>query len=245
MRDATRICAADLPSWETLPATLILGDDEVHVWRAPLDLVGPALDHLIRTLGDDERARADRFRFDRDRHRFVAGRGVLRAILARYLASPPSRIRLGYGPWGKPMLALEPGAPDLRFNLSHADGIILVAIARGRELGVDVERVAPGRATAAMIERCLTHREVAALRALQPDKQAEAFFRCWTRKEAVLKGRGEGLTLSPRSVEVSLDEDGPPALLAIAGDAAEASRWSLRDLGAGVGYVAALAVDAP
>jgi 4'-phosphopantetheinyl transferase len=224
---------------------LVLADAEAHVWRASLDVDGPALEGLAQTLSDDERGRAERFRFDRHRHRFVAGRGVLRAILARYLASPPSRIRFRYGPWGKPMLALDSGTPDLRFSVSHADGLVLVAIARGREIGVDVERIAPRRATAAMIEHCLTHREGAALRALPPDRQPAAFFRCWTRKEAVLKGRGEGLTLSPQSVEVSLDEDGPPALLAIAGDAAEASRWSLRDLASEVGYVAALAVKAP
>jgi len=224
---------------------LVLADAEAQVWRASLDADGPAREALARALSDDERARADRFRFARDRHRFVAGRGILRVILARYLASSPPRIRLRYGPWGKPMLAPEPGAPDLRFNVSHADGLVLVAIARGREIGVDVERIAPERATAAMIARCLTHREGAALRRLPPEKQPAAFFRCWTRKEAVLKGRGEGLTLLPRSVEVSPDEDGPPAVVAIAGDAAEASRWSLRDLAPAVGYVGALAVDAP
>jgi 4'-phosphopantetheinyl transferase len=223
---------------------LVLADAEAHVWRASLDVDGPALEELAQTLSDDERARAERFRFDRDHRRFVAGRGVLRIILARYLARPPSSISLRYGPWGKPALALDADPPDLRFNVSHADGLVLYAIARGREIGVDVERIVPRLAAAEMIERCLTRGEGAALRALEPGKQPTAFFRCWTRKEAYLKGRGHGLAFSPRRVEVSLDENEPPALLAVAGDPAEASRWSLRDLSLGVSHVAALAVAA-
>jgi 4'-phosphopantetheinyl transferase len=225
----------DVPPGEPLPDDLTLADEDVHVWRASLDLHGPAVERLARTLSDDERARAERFRFERDRQRFVAGRGILRAILAGYLARPASRIRLRYGPLGKPALALEAGAPDLRFNVSHADGLALYAVARGREIGVDVERVVPSLVTAEMIARCLTGRESGTLRALEPGARPAAFFRCWTRREAYLKARGHGLAFSdPR--------ENPSPLPAIVGDPAEAPRWSLRDLFPGGDYVGALVV---
>ena len=244
MRETLRIHLGELLSGAG-SSHLTITDDEVHVWRASSDPDATAMERAAQSLSDDERARADRFRFDRDRRRFVARRGGLRALLARYLGRSPSGIRLGYGPQGKPELAIEESAPDLRFNVSHTDGVVLYAVARGREVGVDVERIVPRLATAGMIDRCLTGRESAAVRAREPGEQPAAFFGCWTRKEAYLKGRGSGLALPPRSVEVSLDEDEPPALLAVADHPADASRWSLRNLPVGEKYRAALAVCTP
>jgi 4'-phosphopantetheinyl transferase len=248
MSAALRVHLGDLTG--DAPRELSIEREEVHVWRASSDLGAATVGRLARTLSPDERARADRFRLDRDRDRFIAGRGVLRALLARYLARPPAGIRLRYGARGKPALAaepdgVEPDAPDVRFNLSHADGLVLYAVARGREIGVDVERVVPHLATARMVERCLTDREGALVRGLDPAEQPAAFFGCWTRKEAYLKGLGLGLALPPRHVEVSPGEDEPPRLLAGAALPADASGWSLRSLALGAGYRAALAVRAP
>ncbi|HUM15288.1 MAG TPA: 4'-phosphopantetheinyl transferase superfamily protein [Candidatus Nitrosotalea sp.] len=216
---------------------------EVHVWWTSLDPAAPAPEILAQAISGDERARAERFRFDRDRLRFVAGRGILRVILGRYLRRRPSSLRLRYGPAGKPTLALEAGEEDIRFNVSHAGGLGLYAVTRGREIGADVERIVPAFALDDMVERCLTSREAAALRALDPEVRLAAFFRCWTRKEAYLKARGHGLTASLRSVEVSVGDAGSAAVPGLVGDPADASRWSLLDLSPGAGSVAAVAVE--
>ncbi len=224
--------------WETPPPQLVLERDHVHVWRAWLDHEPGCGDSFRATLSPDERARADRFRFDRDRARFVAGRAALRMILGRYLRREPAALRFGYGPQGKPFLADAPGA-DLRFNLSHSYGLALYAVARGRDVGIDVEKIDP-RLENGIAEQFFSPREVAALRSLPSAGQTEAFFACWTRKEAYAKARGEGLRLRLDQFEVSLGESA--ALLRSDEDPGDTRRWRLEALSPGSGYAAAIAV---
>jgi len=221
--------------------SLALDGDEVHVWRAASDLMAGRLEDLSQSLSADERTRAGRFAFRRDRDRFIVRRGLLRAILARYLAVDPARLQFDYGASGKPALAWQ-GA-GIRFNLSHSAGLVLYAVARGREVGVDVEQIRTAIAQERVPEHFFSPREVAALRALPVDAQPEAFFACWTRKEAYVKARGEGLGLGLDRFEVSLVPGEPAALLHTADDADEASRWSLQAWAPARGYVAALAVE--
>ena len=218
-----------------------LARGEVHVWRASLDTTGGHRTNLLATLSPDERARADRFHFERDREHFIAGRGRLRAILSRYLETAPSAVPFGYDTHGKPRLA---GAfrRRLRFNVSHAHGLALYAVSADRELGVDIEWTGR-RLEAGIAERFFAPREVATLRALPPHQQRDAFFACWTRKEAYVKARGEGLTLALDQFEVSLAPGEPAALLRVQGDPDEARRWSLQELTPGPGYAAAFAVE--
>jgi 4'-phosphopantetheinyl transferase len=197
---------------------------------------------LCQVLSADERDRAARFHFDRDRRRFMAGRGLLRLILARYLDRPPGSLRLSYGPRGKPALAESRGTPPLRFNVSHAAGLALYAVGRDRELGVDVERIAP-ELEAGIAERFFSPREVAALARVPPDRRSESFFACWTRKEAYVKAKGDGLALGLDQFDVSLAPGEPAALLHVDGDPGETVRWSLLALDPGTGYAAALAVE--
>ncbi|HEV7217131.1 MAG TPA: 4'-phosphopantetheinyl transferase superfamily protein, partial [Chloroflexota bacterium] len=131
----------------------------------------------------------------------------------------------------------------LRFNLSHTDGLALLAVTRERELGIDVERVRKGIAREGIAERFFTTTEVADLRALPADSQDDAFFACWTRKEAYVKARGEGLSIPLDQFAVSLLPGEPAALLHVALDPDEVKRWSLHDLDAGPGYRAALLVE--
>jgi len=222
---------------------LPLTPDEVHLWRASLDVTVTArVTRLGRTLAPDERERAARYRFERDRVRDIVARGTLRAILGRYLDLDPAGLRFVYGPQGKPALAPEHGR-ELSFNLSHAGDVALYAVTRGRRVGVDVEQVVPDVAGSTVPEHTFSPHEVAVLRALPLDEQTAAFFRCWTRKEAYVKALGAGFSLDLTSFDVSLAPGEPPALLATRHDPTEAARWSLHDVDAGPGYVAVLVVE--
>src|SRR2546422_5347503 len=181
--------------WSPPPRDLALESDEIHVWRAAADATGLQLEDLRQTLGPSEQARAERFSFRRDRDRFIIRRGRLRAILGRYLATDSSRLQFNYGGRGKPALAPPYRDTQLRFNVSRSDGLVLYAITRGREVGVDLEQIQPAIAQERIPEHFFSAREVATLRALPADEQVEAFFACWTRKEAYVKARGEGLAL--------------------------------------------------
>lgn len=221
---------------------MVLGSNEVQVWRASLHLGASRLDALLATLTADERARAARFHFPKDRDHFIAGRGLLRAILARHLDTDPATLCFRYGRRGKPALAIPSDMGALRFNLAHSYGLALYAVTRAREVGVDLERMQP-RLEEGIAERFFSPREVAALRALPGDRQREAFFACWTRKEAYLKAKGDGLALGLDQFDVSLAPGEPAALLRTEGDPQEASRWSIRELDPAPGYAAALAVE--
>lgn len=196
-----------------------------------------------RTLAADERDRANRFVRERDRVRFVISRGLLRAILGRYLARDPRCLRFDYNPFGKPMLSTGSGLPAIRFNVSHSDEMALYAVASGREIGVDIERIQSDFSTDDVALRFFSRQEIATFRALPASCRVEAFFACWTRKEAYLKARGNGLALPLDSFDVSLTPGRPAALLNVHDDAVEATRWSLRELFPGPDHVAALAVE--
>jgi len=240
VRDVPRL--APKSSWSLPPETLRLGSNEVHVWRADLKFKASGLHSLQQILSADEKARARRFHFQKDREHFVVARGLLRTILARYLEMDPSQLRFWYSPYGKPALASEFGRNGLRFNVSHSHGIALYAMTCGRELGVDVEFNRTDLAEERIAERFFSPREVIALRALPANMQQEAFITCWTRKEAYIKARGEGLTLPLDQFEVSL-EPGKPAAMITNVDPEEVARWSMQELTPGSGYVAALAVE--
>lgn len=178
--------------------------DEVHVWRADLDIGPGALLRLRETLSADERARAERFYSPVERARYIAGRGILRALLARYLRTPAGDLRVCCNAHGKPALLPGSGAEDWRFNLSHSDRLALFAFALRRQVGVDLEYVRPSPADDRLAERIFSAQEVSALRALPERAQTEAFFHCWTRKEAYIKARGGGLSIGLSSFAVSL-----------------------------------------
>ena len=164
-------------------------------------------------------------------------------ILARYLGTDPAALRFAYGARGKPALAPGNAAPAVRFNFANSDGRALCAVTLGREIGVDLERIRPESATDAVAEDFFSRAEVATLRALDAEHRTRAFFDCWTRKEAYIKARGDGLWLPLDRFEVSLAPGEPAALLATHDDPAEAARWPLRELHPGPGYAAALAVE--
>jgi 4'-phosphopantetheinyl transferase len=211
--------------------------DEVHVWRSDLDAVSDEdVARLAATLAPDERARADSYVFTPDRRRFIVGRAALRAVLGGYLGVAPAAVVIGRTPQGRPTL-LGDQAGALGFSVSRSAGLALCAVTMGRDLGVDVERIMGG--VAEDVIHALSPAELVALRALPPEARERAFFVVWTRKEAYAKARGLGLSLPFEEFTVSADPEAP-ALLAAADD--DPTRWTLRDVNAGPGYAAALAI---
>jgi len=231
------------PPWQTTPEPVTLPPDEVHVWRADLDVGTVALLRLQETLSADEQARAERFYSRADRARYIAGRGILRALLARYLRTRAGDLRFCCNAHGKPALVPGSGTEDLRFNLSHSHRLALFAFALRREVGVDLEYVRPSLPDDRLAERFFSPQEVTRLRALPESARAEAFFHCWTRKEAYIKARGEGLGIGLASFTVSLAPGQLTNLLITSDDGLEAGKWSLRALAPGGGYVAAVAAE--
>lgn len=229
--------------WETFPANLPLSKKEVHIWRADLDLQIISIQKFHQTLSTDERARAERFRFEQDRKRFVIGRGILRIIIGRYLNIEPSRLEFCYGKSGKPTLANTFGKETILFNMSDSGRLALYGFTRNHEIGVDIEHIRDIPEMEQIAERFFSDGENAVFHALPNGKKKEAFFNCWTRKEAFIKAKGQGLKLGLNQFEVSLAPGERAALLNINTDNQEASHWSLRDLDPGPGFVAALAVQ--
>jgi 4'-phosphopantetheinyl transferase len=222
---------------------LRLSEADVHVWRASLAQPAWRVRQLAHTLSSDERARAERFHFERDRHHFIVGRGLLRVILSRYLGSEPQHLAFCYGAHGKPALVPPSAEETLRFNLSHAHGLVLYGVARTREIGLDLERIRPIPEAEQIAERFFSAQEHAILRALPASQKAEAFFNGWTRKEAYIKALGDGLTKPLDQFDVSLVPGEPARLLRVEGDAQEVARWGLQSFVPAGGYVAALAVE--
>lgn len=227
--------------WAAAPADLVLDDQQVHVWRVALNVPREALDRLWGTLTAGEMAQADRFRSSEHRRWFVVRRGALRAILARYLGIGPADVIFTFGPHGKP--ALAGGGGQLQFNLSDSSALAVVAVTRGRAIGIDIEHVRSGRAQEAIARRFFSAAECQALMALPADQRQVAFFNCWTRKEAYIKARGEGLSLALNRFEVSLNPGQPAALLHCDAGPAETQRWAMRAIYPGQGFAGCLAVE--
>jgi len=200
-------------------------------------------ERVRQTIAAEERSRAECFRFEKDRCRFMVARGSLRAILGRYLGIPPDRLRFLYGPRGKPRLAEETGGIRLRFNLAHSEGLALFAVTSYREVGIDLERIVSDIENELIAEHLFCSGEIAALRALPLERRPEMFYRCWTQKEAYVKATGDGLHFPLDEFEVALASGDPPTLRRVGGSPDEAARWTLYELHSWPGYAAALAVE--
>ncbi|MEZ4701170.1 MAG: 4'-phosphopantetheinyl transferase superfamily protein [Rhodothermales bacterium] len=229
--------------WRRPPASLTLAAQEIHVWRALLHQRPEDIALLESVLSMDERAKAGRYKFDHNRNDYIVARGVLRHILGAYVDRRPESLQFYYSPYGKPALNAEIDGQKLSFNVSHSGGYALYAIARGREIGIDVERVRPEAAQDGVAERFFSPREVATLRGLPSHAQPLAFFNCWTRKEAYIKARGEGLSLPLNQFDVSLTPGEPARLLQSRVDPEDPARWTLQAIPFEHGYVAAVAAE--
>jgi 4'-phosphopantetheinyl transferase len=189
-----------------------LADDEAHVWIA-----GPAVvEHVesdggLDLLGAEERARASRFAFERDRRAYVVAHAVLRNALAGYLDADPAALRFAAGTHGRPELEGAGGRPPLRFNLSHTRGLAACVVTRAMDCGADVEHLGPGADYAGLAPTVLSPAELEAWARLAASERERRFIELWTLKEAYMKGRGLGLSLRPAEVGFSRPAEHPVA----------------------------------
>jgi len=229
--------------WHPPAEALVLGSDEVHVWRAALEVPATQMQAYARLLASDERARAAKFRFERDRSHFVVARGILRSLLSRYLHNESHPLHFTYNQFGKPTLAGEADSQNLLFNVAHSHKLALYAVTRLGAIGIDLEYMRDDPEYERIAERFFSPNEVYLLHTVPQEKRLEAFFACWTRKEAYIKARGMGLSLDLKDFDVSLAPGEPITLLNSREEGLDITRWSLYDLSPGAGYKAALAVE--
>jgi 4'-phosphopantetheinyl transferase len=238
------------------PAAIVVteatSDKRVSVWCLPLvrrlDVASAAaadavsdddLSRMAEWLSADERAVAAGFTSAERRRSYVASRGLLRAILGHLAGVAPNELVFRYGHRGKPELAGPPS--DLHFNMSHAHDVMLLAVTRGRRVGVDIEHIDEPGDVRRIAARFLSPADRDAIERLPADRQRAAFLRCWTRKEAYMKARGDGISRPLDDFDVTLATDA--SHLNVHGAADEAQHWELADLPAPRGFMAAIAVE--
>lgn len=229
--------------WDKTTAVPPIGPAEVHIWRARMDGEPSRFVSLCQMLSAEERLRAERFHFARDRKRYMIGRGLLRYLLGRYQCLPPAQVAIDYTPYGKPFLPGENGPQALHFNLSHSGDWLALAFARGRAVGVDIEQARREVDLAALSARFFSNGEQAVLRSLPDSSQTDAFFACWTRKEAYIKARGEGLSLPLDCFDVAFHPREAPAILANRKVSGEETRWKMEAFCPFPGYAGAVVAE--
>ncbi len=219
-----------------------LDHHEVHVWCVPLTASPPELQRLRQFLSRDEQARAERFLFEKHRHRFAVGRGYQRELLARYVHAAPASLAFQYEGLGKPRLTDSTENAGLCFNFSNSGDLGLLAITLNAELGVDIEKIRELSDMSGLANRFFCVEEAEFISAQEGRDRLAAFFRCWTRKEAYLKAIGKGLTVPLNRVVVSTEADGPAEIISIGDSASKATQWRLAHLQPAAGYIGAVAL---
>ena len=226
-------------SIETVGAPYLLSHKEVDVWLVPLDPPVETMQVLIPLLSLDERERASRFKFDKDRRRFVVARAALRTLLGRYLHVHGSEIKFLYGSKGKPYLGGAQNAKP-RFNVSHSGEFALIAFTDDEPVGVDIELIHEMDDAESVVRRFFSPVEVEQWMGLPARLRSRAFFDCWTRKEAYVKAVGDGLSMPLDRFAVAFRPGDSPTIAFL--DANPDRQWSLFDLTPAPGYAGALAI---
>ncbi len=223
------------------PDRIQLALGALHTWEFGLDRLGQELAELHATMSGDERGRADRFRFERDRLRYIAGRGILRKILERYTGKPASNLVFGYGPAGKPELA----GSNLQFNMSHSGRMAILAVTCDARVGIDMEEIRPVPMMDGVMQCSFSPAEREAILALEPQCRLEAFYTCWTRKEAYVKATGQGLGVALDRFTVSVVPGSAPRLVQVDDAPEEKERWDFRALSLGQGFAGVVVREGP
>lgn len=219
-----------------------LDENSVHIWRANLDQADWVTNNYLRLLSHDERERAERFHFPVDRNRFITRRGILRRLLSRFVHCAPDQLMFEYSDYGKPRLVEQFNPGCVAFNLSHSNGKALFVVSQQEMLGIDIEFMRDDRDLLSIAAAAFSCHELEQLRALPENLQKEAFFSCWTRKEAFIKATGKGLSFPLKNFDVSLLPGDRFKILRVVGLPEEKFTWQLEDLPVEKGYKAALAV---
>jgi len=215
-----------------------LTNQRIDLW--PILLAGNAevLQACKALLSSEELKRAEAFHFEHIQHQYTFAHGVLRLLLARYANQNPATLHFVTGVRGKPRLASVDGT---EFNLSHSDDVALIGVTTGQEIGVDIEKLRPIRDMDELAQRFFCPAESEDLSSVAVEQRPDAFFRCWTHKEAYLKAIGDGLRTPLDSFRVTLRPGEPARILQINGSVEEAGKWSLYTIDTIPAYAAAVA----
>jgi 4'-phosphopantetheinyl transferase len=217
--------------------------NEVHVWRAFLNQTRLQREKLLKFLSADELARAAKFHFESDRNRYILARGILRTILGHYLSKSPDLLHFEYTSHGKPKLSTNAGYDALDFNLTHSGEFAMYAIAKRRNIGIDIEKIRSDIAIAQIADKFFSPPEISFLQGIDKDKLPDVFFQLWTRKEAFIKATGNGFSLPIEHVDVSLTSERILSPIILSGNYKENAHWYVQDLFPGKGYTAAMVVE--
>jgi 4'-phosphopantetheinyl transferase len=227
----------------SLPKDYSLPDDEVHIWQTRLDLSSDHIEGLREILSINEQQRADRFNFDCDRKRHIIARGLLRLVVARLSNTSPELLKIISTSHGKPHLLHDLRQPRIEFNISHSGELVFVVIANSRTVGIDVEEVRNDFPLEMIAREAFSTVEFDELMALDPALRLDSFFTGWTRKEALLKANGKGLSaLSDRCGKSLFGQLPMPIGFAVL-EANPVANWTLLDLPVDTGYKAAVAFE--
>jgi 4'-phosphopantetheinyl transferase len=230
---------AGLIAGERCEDVAVLTFGEMHLWVVRISQQDSCDIERAKLLSKAEVERAARYGSDFHRACFLQRRTAQRIILAAYLDISPQDVVYETNGFGKPSVRFGQGSTGLSFNASHSGTIALIAIVRSGRIGVDVEQLRPSGEDAAIAERFFTIREAATLAALPPEDRITGFFNAWTRKEALVKALGGGLSIPLDSFDVSLRPNEPPAILRWNVPSAAPVRWRMHHLEPAPGYVAA------
>ncbi len=227
--------------WAVINGTPALKSEDIHIWQADLNISHSLQANFWKTLSFDEQVRANRFRFDRDRTHYIAAKGIVRELLANYLDWLPAAITFSYTEYQKPILK---EINNLQFNISHSNGIGIFGFRHGIiPIGVDVEFLQPDIELKDLASQFFATKETKKLLSLPADRQVEGFFNCWTRKEAIIKAIGQGLSFPLNQFEVSLTPNEPAKLLATYWNQKAANNWYLATFIPKLNYIGALAIE--
>lgn len=228
-------------NWPYLDLAPVLDQNGVHVWAWDLDRV-PA-DSEWQILSQEETARARRFVFSQDRDRYVCAHAALRSLLSHYSGIPAGQIGFTSNAYGKPQIESAVDPAPIHFNLTHSAGVAAVAVSRDYLLGIDIEKIRPMDADVAAHH--FSPRELLTLDHLSATLWLPGFFRCWTSKEALLKGEGLGLNVPLDGFDVEAHPQLTPALVAVAPDTSISHHWTLVELKPAHEFVGTLAIHDP
>lgn len=230
-------------NWTAAPHPPPLIGSDIHIWRAVLTGSPNELSHYSSILSPAEIARAERFYFERDRDRYIFGRGILRTLLGNYLGMNAAEIDIIYGEQGKPAVESRVENKSLEFNLSHSNEYAVYVFGWNHALGIDIEHIRPFSDVDDFAERFFSQSEKELIKSLADEKKWAAFFKLWTCKEALLKATGKGLTVPLNEAEISLGVNSSAQLASMSGNAEDAKRWRLEIFKPFANYQSAVIVD--
>lgn len=213
----------------------------VHIWIADVALIRWEYNKIEEILSDDECDRANRYVFERDRRSYMIRRAILRMILGHYLDLRPEQITFRHNRYGKPML----GTQDIFFSLSQSSGCAIYSFAQARQVGVDIERIRAVPDMEQIAKRSFSKAEYESYSSQTKNAKQELFFKYWSRKEALIKAVGRGISIPLDTFDVSTNEDGPARQVEMKTCKGKACLWTIQDIDLRPGFASAVATEGP